>query len=98
MRIATLTVVLSLFVASSQAQFIPEPTSTIPGQNLSNFLAKGDFNNNGNLGVLVSSQNPSSGALELVVFPGNGKGGFGTPIISTISGLNSPTIILAGGH
>ena len=96
MRIATLTLVLSLFVASSQAQFIPEPISTLSGQNLFNFLAKGDFNNNGNLGVLVSSENLSSGALELVVFPGNGKGGFGTPIITTISGLNSPTIILAG--
>lgn len=96
MRVATLAVVLSLFVASSQAQFIPEPTSTISGQNLSNFLAKGDFNNDGKLDVLVSSENLSSGALELVVFPGNGKGGFGTPIITTISGLNSPTIILAG--
>jgi len=96
MRIATLTVVLSLFVASSQAQFIPEPTFTLPGQNLFNFLAKGDFNHNGNLGVLLSGQNPSSQALELVVFPGNGKGGFGTPIVTTISGLNSPAIILAG--
>ncbi len=96
MRIATLTMVLSLLVASSQAQFIPEPTSTISGQNLSNFLAKGDFNNDGKLDVLVSSENLSSGALELVVFPGNGKGGFGMPIITTISGLNSPTIILAG--
>src|ERR1700733_6136282 len=100
MRIATLAVVLWLFVAISQAQFIPEPTSTISGQNLSfafgsAFLAKGDFNNNGHLGVLLWSENFSSRALALVVFPGNGKGGFGTPITTTISGLNSPSIILA---
>ncbi|MGC2400176.1 MAG: VCBS repeat-containing protein, partial [Acidobacteriaceae bacterium] len=96
MRIATLTVVLSLFVASSQAQFIPEPTSTLSGQDLFNFLAKGDFNHDGKLDVLLSGENPSSQALELVVFPGNGKGGFGTPIVTTISGLNNPAIILAG--
>jgi hypothetical protein len=96
MRIATLAVVLSLFVASSQAQFIPEPAYTVPGQNLFNFLAKGDFNHDGNLDVLLSGDNSSSEVLELVVFPGNGKGGFGTPIVTTINGLNSPAIILAG--
>ncbi len=96
MRIATLTMVLSLFVASSQAQFIPEPTFTLSGQNLINFLAKGDFNHDGKLDVLLSARNSSSDAPDLVVFPGNGKGGFGTPIVTTIIGLNSPTIILAG--
>ena len=96
MRIATLTLVLAFFVASSQAQFIPEPTSTLSGQDLFNFLAKGDFNHDGKLDVLLSGENPTSQALELVVFPGNGKGGFGTPIVTTISGLNNPAIILAG--
>jgi hypothetical protein len=95
-RIATLTIVLSLFVASSQAQFIPEPVSTVSGQNLADFLAKGDFNHDGKLDVLLSAHNSSSDAPSLVVFPGNGKGGFGAPIVTTITGLNSPTIILAG--
>ncbi|MGB2606223.1 MAG: VCBS repeat-containing protein [Candidatus Sulfotelmatobacter sp.] len=97
MRIAALTMVLSLFVASSQAQFIPEPTyAARQGQGLVNYLAKGDFNSDGKLDVLLSARNTSSGAPELVVFPGNGKGGFATPIVTTISGLNSPTIITAG--
>jgi hypothetical protein len=65
--------VLSLFVASSQAQFIPEPTFTLSGQNLINFLAKGDFNHDGKLDVLLSARNSSSDAPDLVVFPGNGK-------------------------
>jgi hypothetical protein len=96
MRTATLAVLLSLFVPISQAQFIPEPAYTVSGQELSNFLAKGDFNHDGKLDVLLSGDNLVSPAPELLVFPGNGKGGFGTAIITTISGLNSPSIILAG--
>jgi hypothetical protein len=93
MRIATLTLILCIFVASSQAQFIQQKTFTLATGNLDNrFLAKGDFNRDGKLDVLFSANNYS----ELVVFPGNGSGGFGAPIVTPITGLNNPRIGLAG--
>jgi hypothetical protein len=54
MRTATLTLVLSLFVGSSQAQFILEKTFKLPtGQSHGNLLAKGDFNHDNKLHVLL---------------------------------------------
>jgi hypothetical protein len=93
MRIAPFVLILCCLVGSVQAQFIPEKTFTLSGGNLgTTFLAKGDFNRDGKLDVLFSGNNSS----ELVVFPGNGTGGFGAPIVTPITGLNNPRIGLAG--
>ena len=97
MRIATLALTLSLFVGLSQAQFIPEKTITLSGGNLNFLLAKGDFNGDGKLDLLFSATDDATeGQLELVVFPGNGVGGFGAPIATLITGLNNPQIWIAG--
>jgi hypothetical protein len=97
MRIAVLALTLSLLVGLSQAQFIPEKTVTLSGGNLGSFLAKGDFNGDGKLDVLFSAtDNASGGKSELVVFPGNGTGGFGAPIATLITSLNNPQIWIAG--
>ncbi len=96
MRIAPLVLVLCLLIGHSQAQFIPEKSFTLPAGNLGiRFLAKGDFNRDGKLDVLGSGTNASS-QLELVVFPGNGTGGFRTPIVTPITGVNNPQIGVAG--
>ena len=95
MRIATPTLVFSLFIGLSQAQFIPQKTVTFAGGNLGFLLAKGDFNGDGKLDVLFSATSLSS-QPELVVFPGNGAGGFAAPISTLITGVNSPQIWIAG--
>src|SRR5882672_350624 len=95
MRIAPLMLGLCLLIRSSQAQFIQQKTFTLPGGSLGNFLAKGDFNHDGKLDVLFSALN-SSPQAELVVFPGNGTGGFGAPIVTSIAGVNGPAIGVAG--
>ena len=96
MRIAPLMLVLCLLVGLAQAQFIPEKSFTLPGGTLGNhFLAKGDFNHDGKLDVLFPGTNASA-QQELVVFPGNGSGGFGAPIVTAITGLNSVQIEVAG--
>src|SRR5258708_37514332 len=89
MRVATLTLIFCVFVGSSQAQFIPEKTSNLPGQNLLNFLAKGDFIRDGKLDVLLSGST-SSRQQEFVLLPGTGTGGFGPPIVTAITGTNNP--------
>jgi FG-GAP-like repeat len=95
MRIAPLMLVLCFLISDSQAQFIPEKSFTLPGGSLGHFLAKGDFNHDGKLDVLLSGTN-STAPQELVVFPGNGAGGFGAPIVTSITGLNSVQIGVAG--
>jgi hypothetical protein len=79
MRTAVLTLILCFAAALAEGQFIPEKTFTIPSGNLGNaFLAKGDFNQDGKLDILFPATS-ESGTPELVVFPGNGTGGFGAP-------------------
>jgi hypothetical protein len=76
-------------LVAHRQQFIAEKISTDLGKNLGNFLAKGDFNNDGKLDVLVSA---IDGRIRpwLVVFPGTGKGGFGVPVATLITGTNRP--------
>ena len=95
MRIATLTLLLCLFTGLSQAQFIPQKTVAFAGGSLNQFLAKGDFNGDGKLDILFSGTN-TSGQQELVVFPGNGTGGFSAPIATLITGVNTINIWVAG--
>lgn len=68
---------------------------TLPGGTVSRFLAKGDFNGDGKLDVLLAGRNASAKPV-LVVFLGNGIGGFGVPIVTTIAGVNKAQIALAG--
>jgi hypothetical protein len=56
---------------------------------------KGDFNGDGKLDVLLAGRNASAKPV-LVVFLGNGTGGFGVPIVTTIAGVNKAQIALAG--
>ncbi len=96
MRIASFMLVLCLLVGNAQAQFIPERAFTLPVGTLGNhFLAKGDFNHDGKPDILFSGTNASA-EPELVVFPGNGAGGFGAPIVTPITGLNGLQIQVAG--
>src|SRR5579864_7831542 len=96
MRITGLSLLLCLLASISQAQFIPERSFTFAGGNLDNaFLAKGDFNHDGKLDILFGATSTSN-QRELVVFPGNGTGGFGAPIVTAITGANSPQIGVAG--
>jgi FG-GAP-like repeat len=95
MRVVTLALILSSLVAASQGQFIPQKVFTLPGGTVSRFLAKGDFNGDGKLDVLLAGRNASAKPV-LVVFLGNGTGGFGVPIVTTIAGVNKAQIALAG--
>jgi hypothetical protein len=96
MRFSILMLILRFFVGSLQAQFIPEKSFTLPEGTLGNhFLAKGDFNRDGELDVLFPGTNASA-EQELVVFPGNGTGGFGAPIVTPITGLDRVQIEAAG--
>jgi len=95
MRIPTLAL-LCLITTSLQGQFISEKLFTVQGATLDKtFLAKGDFNHDAKLDVLFSATTTSS-QHELVVFPGNGAGGFGAPIITPITNLNDVKIGIAG--
>ncbi|HET6180330.1 MAG TPA: VCBS repeat-containing protein [Candidatus Sulfotelmatobacter sp.] len=86
MRNAILALTLSLVAASSQAQFIPQPVFTLPGGGtLGRFLAKADFNRDGKLDILFAPTTPSE-QIELAVFPGDGTGRFGAPIMSAPGG------------
>ena len=96
MRIATLSLFLAVFLGISQGQFIQEKAFKLPaGLALVNLLAKGDFNHDNKLDVLVSARNASN-QPELVVFPGLGGGGFGAPVVTEVTGLNTPVILAVG--
>jgi hypothetical protein len=92
MRTVALTLILCLSAALSQGQFIPEKTYKPLG---GSFLAKGDFNRDGKLDVLLPTTSASN-QPELAMFPGNGLGGFGTAIVTIVSGANSLSIVTAG--
>jgi FG-GAP-like repeat len=90
--------ILSSLVAASQVsqgQFMPQKVFTLRGGTVSRFMAKGDFNGDGKLDVLLAGRNASAKPV-LVVFLGNGTGGFGVPIVTTIAGVNKAQIALAG--
>jgi len=64
------------------AQFLPNFAQFDNGAGFS-FFVQGDFNGDGKtdiIGIRVG---------ELVVLPGNGTGGFGAPLNTTITGLNN---------
>jgi hypothetical protein len=56
---------------------------TLRGGTVSRFLANGDFNGDGKLDVLLAGRNASAKPV-LVVFLGNGTGGFGVPIVTRV--------------
>ncbi len=96
MRIAALTLIFYFSAASLHAQFIPEKSFTVPGATINGtFLAKGDFNHDTKLDVLFSATT-TSGQVELAVFPGDGAGGFGAPILTPITGLTGVKVGVAG--
>jgi len=95
MRIVPLMLVLCFLIGASQAQFIQQKTFALATGTLQDrFLAKGDFNRDGKLDVLLPGMSASS-QPELVVFPGNGAGGFVAPIITPIT-ANQAGIYIAG--
>ncbi|HET6178783.1 MAG TPA: VCBS repeat-containing protein [Candidatus Sulfotelmatobacter sp.] len=98
MRTNAFTLALVLFVSTAltQAQFKTERSFTLSSGRLGvDFLAKGDFNHDGKLDVLLPATS-ATGTPELAVFPGNGMGGFGAAIITPVSGANNITFSAAG--
>ncbi len=103
MRICTLTLTVASFLSIpsfAHAQFLDLPQYDSQGQisptpNLSVFL-NGDINNDGKIDIVGTQINNDGFVTAIAVLLGTGTGGFGPPIVTTTSGVDSPGLPILG--
>jgi plastocyanin len=85
---------VTILLGDGHGNFTPAPGSPISGFNGPNSIAVADFNNDGNLDLVVSNGNDSSGNLSVAILLGNGDGTFGAASTLPV-GMHPQAVIAA---